>query len=848
MSRLSGIGRRPWRALALVAVLTLAAVPGVWRISFEEDLTALFPGDQPEIRALATYRDVFGGGDSLLLLLRGDAGRDRLLAAGDALAERLAAARPDVRVRHRMDRATQEFLKGSFREHAFLYLAPAELAEAIRILSPAGIREAVAEGARRLWSPSALAQAERFQHDPLGLGERVFLPAFRRGAGGAFIDLASGAALSADGRALLLRVEGSRPARDVAYSRDVVAACERAVAEWRAASPDRAAIRVTRAGGYLAAVRSEAEIKRDLLLTTATGVLGVLALFALAYPPRLRGLPLRRALASIAAPHLLVAVPLGLGILWTAGLAGWAVGRIGFLTAGFAAVLVGLAVDFPIHLLARYQDERARAEPAAALSAALDGTGPGLIAAAVTTMSAFLVLGPSSFRGLSEMGLLTGAGLLLCLVAVFTTAGLLYPRAEIRTRDVERSPFGPIGGLPRAGALAVAALAVAASACAALALVRPGLRFEEDLRRLATPGAEANETQEALAKAFGLSLDPLLLLTEAGDAEATAAEAARVAESLEGLVADGRLASVLGPGSILPSPERRAANRMALAGVEPASTLAAVRAALAAEGFDPVEFGDGLGHLEAALAGSRRDDLDLTSLAASEGPLREVLRTRPAGDAVAATVLQPAGRPDGATRAALAGEVAERVARTGPCTVVATADLVVARLRERLFPEVRLMCLVACGAIALLTLLHFRRLGWTFLALVPAGLGLLWTAGAMATLGIPLTFFNVAVFPLILGIGVDDGIHIVSRYLEGGERSLQRTLAAVGLPVVMTSATTVVGFGSLVLAVNPGLASLGAASSLGVGACLAAALLVVPALIALGRHASLTRSDNPIRR
>ncbi|MCI0343548.1 MAG: MMPL family transporter [Planctomycetales bacterium] len=831
MSRLASISRRPGPSLLLIGVLTVAAVPGVLRVSFEEDLTALFPGDQPEIRALATYRDLFAGGDSLLLLVRGEVGRDRLLAAGDALAQRLAAACPEARVRHRMDRETQEFLKGTFRDHAFLYLAPPEMGEARRLLSPDGIREAVAAGARRLSSPSGLAQAERFQRDPLGLGERVFFPAFRRSAGGALLDPESGAALSADGRALLLRVEGASQARDVPYSRDVVARCERAVAEWRAATADGGALQVTRAGGYLAAVRNEASIKRDLVLTSVTGVLGVLALFALACPPRLRGVPPRRALASLAAPHGLVAVPLGLGVLWTAGLAGWAYGRIGFVTAAFAAVLVGLAVDFPIHLLTRYRDERTRAEPAAALAATLAGTGPGLVAAAVTTAGAFLVLVSSSFRGLSEMGLLTAAGLVLCLVAVFSTAAFLYPRAEIRGRDPERSPFGAIGRLPRGAALAVLALAAAASAGAAAALSRPGLRFEEDLRRLATPGAEANETQGALAEAFGLSLDPLLLLTEAGDADAAVAEAARVAESLEGLVAEGRLASVLGPGSLLPSPERRAANCAALAEVEPGATIAGVRAALDGEGFDPAEFGEGLGHLEAALAGSRRGDLGLAALSGREGPLHEVLRARPAGGAVAATVLQPAGRPDGAARTALARDVAEAVARAGPGTVLATADLVVARLRDRLLPEVRVMCLVAGGAVALLTFFHFGRLGWTLLALVPVGLGLLWTAGAMAALGIPLTFFNVSIFPLILGIGVDDGIHVVSRYIEGGERDLQRTLAAVGLPVVMTSATTMMGFGSLVLAENPGLASLGAASSLGVGACLAASLLVLPALL-----------------
>jgi predicted exporter len=844
---LEAFAARRGAAAVLCLLLTLAAVPGFWRLGFEEDLTAMFPDDFSEVRAFATYGDAFGGSDSLMLVLESDEGRDHLLAAGDALARELQARVPDGTVRHRLDAATQTFMQETLLSNMFLYLTPAEMAEARTILTPDGIRAGIAEAEARLDSAVSVAAEEEFLQDPTGLFGRVFLPLYRRTAGRT-VDVDSGAALSRDGRTLLVSIEGTRHARDVPYARTIIAHADAAMAAVRdqlqaAGRPhDAAALRVTRAGGYLAAVVNERSIKFDMILTSFTSVAAVLLLFTFAFPPLWRGGDARvggSRLGRLLAPHLLVMIPLGLGVVWTAGLAGYVLGHVTIITAGFIAVLVGLSVDFPIHLLSRYRDARVSQPPTAALGTALRTTGPGVVAAALTTAGGFAVLGGSRFRALAEMGGLTAAGLCFCLIAVLATAAVLYPRVHTAHTVPLRRWVARVGGMSRRTAVVVLAGATVLTGVLAAGPAVRGLGFEEDVRRLATPNAEARTAQATLGRAFGIALDPILLLTHGTDADAVAAEAARIGEAIIPLQASGAAGLSFGPGTFCPSPERVRANADALAGVDPAAVVRTVRAELAAREFELPEFEPALERLEQMLTGSKRGALSPALLRTQPGVWSRVAR-RHEGRELAALLVQPGG---GADRDALVAAIESVLDAHGPNTRVATIRKIVDRLQAELIPEARWIGLGAAITVLCLALAHFRHLGWALAALIPVVLGLTWTLGAMAWLGWPLTFFNVCAGPLILGMGVDDGIHLVVRFREPDRPHARAALATVGVPVVLTTCTTMFGFGSLTLAGNGGLASLGWAAGLGVAACLGATLGPLSAILVLARPGG---EDTPV--
>ncbi len=136
----------------------------------------------------------------------------------------------------------------------------------------------------------------------------------------------------------------------------------------------------------------------------------------------------------------------------------------------------------------------------------------------------------------------------------------------------------------------------------------------------------------------------------------------------------------------------------------------------------------------------------------------------------------------------------------------------------------------------LILVVDYRNLRDTGLAILPLLIGMIWMIGGMGLLGLRFNFANVVVVPLIIGVGIDFGVHMIHRLRSEGEKGMTVVLRHTGRAVLIAGLTTMIGFGSLSLASHRGLASLGMILVMGVGACMVAATFVLPnILIASGR-------------
>jgi predicted RND superfamily exporter protein len=151
----------------------------------------------------------------------------------------------------------------------------------------------------------------------------------------------------------------------------------------------------------------------------------------------------------------------------------------------------------------------------------------------------------------------------------------------------------------------------------------------------------------------------------------------------------------------------------------------------------------------------------------------------------------------------------------------------------------------ALSGILFLTLLMFRRALSAVLALVPLVVGSVWTLGLMPLLDVQFNMANLLFLPLIIGIGVDNGVHIVHRFrmTEKHEREKLPLARSTGKAITLSALTTVVGFGSLMVSSHRGIYSLGLLVALGVGSVLIASLTTLPSLLAIlgsaaGGHAA----------
>ena len=131
----------------------------------------------------------------------------------------------------------------------------------------------------------------------------------------------------------------------------------------------------------------------------------------------------------------------------------------------------------------------------------------------------------------------------------------------------------------------------------------------------------------------------------------------------------------------------------------------------------------------------------------------------------------------------------------------------------------------------ILILISFRSFRWTFIALIPLLVGLLWLFGILLIFGLKFNFYNLVVLPAILGIGCDNGVHLAHRFRDEGKKNMWEVLSSTGQHITIGSVTTMMGFAGLLFTNHPGLNSIGIMAVVGIGMTLITALTFLPSIV-----------------
>ena len=161
------------------------------------------------------------------------------------------------------------------------------------------------------------------------------------------------------------------------------------------------------------------------------------------------------------------------------------------------------------------------------------------------------------------------------------------------------------------------------------------------------------------------------------------------------------------------------------------------------------------------------------------------------------------------------------------------ANLLTGDLKDLIISNLESALWLAGLSIVLVLIMYYRSLKFFFLSLLPLIVGLAAMSGIMVVFGLDFNFLNVMVLPMIIGIGIDDGVHLVNTYKRSHPSDLFEALSKTGRAVVLTSLTTLVGFGSITLSHYPGLRSMGYVALIGIVACLFASVIVMPAVFSI---------------
>ncbi|MBN2383996.1 MMPL family transporter [bacterium] len=831
--------RRSTLIIFLVLGFTVISLFSLVRLRVTNDLLDLLPRHDPNVRVFLDLVSHFGPEENVVVILRPNdqADLDDCLEFAQELENRLSSQPLIKEMTFRKDYFTNETLLFGLRN--LFVLTPIDQQEyLLDRFQPESVSDQLRKFRSRIITGSmASDELALLKQDPLelatGLVEHLLPQSLQNS-----MDRTSSYFLDRDGTFLLFFIKPTFQPSDLntnlefnRFLSDVLAALMREMPQ----------VKAEMTGIFAIMSESFTSLKSDMLLMSWLSLLGILIIYGVFY---------RRLIMLV-----IMAVSLGCGICWTLGLVSLSGQSLNAVTAIFPAFLLGLGADFAIHFLERYYSElQMQTSKSRALHQAFVQTGTGMIAACLTTSLAFLTLFLTDYQAFRQLAVLGSAGLFIVLIAVFLIVPILLNWS--RTRVERLGSTVPVSGLvnaffrlieraPRAILLTMVIIT--------LILLFPAMHLTMAPHYLDIVQSRDNralQLQKQLEQSLGISLNHLFLMYEGPELEPLLQNNERFIQNQRSVGQEKTLVieSIV---NWLPS---QAEQSKRISALTQKSSLA-----LTFPGA-----GEEIGGLIAKKAG----ELGLSTTFFQENYVPQLLhsfRCEPVTQesfpvSLTGHFIRPYLHKSGGTYRLVSkiffpenilfsdADMSKRVrelqatdpAHTGKFYGI---SLIMSGLQTRIRDDISLCILITSCIILGFLLYYFRSPLDTCLAILPVTFGTIWMLGLFKIAGGELNAINLAGIPLIIGIGVDDGIHLVHRFRENRTETSIRSLKGCLRAIILTSLTSMIGFGVLLVSDIPGIVTLGGLAVIGLACCLGQSLLIVPALFQVLTMRRLSRPN-----
>ena len=563
------------------------------------------------------------------------------------------------------------------------------------------------------------------------------------------------------------------------------------------------------------------------------------------------------------------------GLVWTAGFTAAAIGYLNLISVCFAVLFIGLGVDFGIHVCIRYRELLASGlEHSVALQETASDVGSSIFLCAMTTAIGFFAFVPTDFVGVAELGLISGTGMFISLFCTLTLLPALLSLRPIPVGDVGSAGVSwsnaSLANLPLRHPRAIRGTALVMGIGAVMLL--PQARFDNNPLNVRDPSSESVRTfNELLEKgasspwslnAIAPSLESARLLADRLAALDVVERVVTVSdyvpadqENKLGIIEDVAMfvAPPPGPDGVVPLPSlaeqvgalvdlSRELGRLQKSGEQSELVASAGRLRPVLDRYlrrledspDPTRE---IEALQVSMLGTLTEQLRILDAALSAGHVTleklpdTILERMITADGRVRIQIFP--RDDLNDHAALAAFV-DGVKTIAPEVAGSASEILESgRSVVRALTQAMLSAFIV---ITLFLLILWRRIDDTALVLIPLLLASALTVATAVLADIPFNFADVIVLPLLLGIGVDSGIHLVHRVRVAAEGEANLLATSTARAVTYSALTTIASFGSLGLATHLGLATLGRLLTIGVFFTLVCNLIVLPALIRPRTH------------
>ena len=819
--------RKPRQVLAITLLVVIAAAAVATRIRIDPDVLNLIPRGNREVNEFRSLLKETGTLDFHVVVI--DFPKESDPAAYypllDDVAERLDKLDSVENVTWRLP----DVLAAIDRiiPYSMLVLTPQELDLVAQKLSDTEIRASVERNRALLQTPQSAVAKQLVQVDPFNLLP-VFAGRMQRAGGGLNIDLSSGYYVSADHHSAIIVARPKRAAQDLPFSRALMEDTRKissdALRSFHAQNRGLALPKIGFTGGYAIAANDEKIIQNDMVINSVTSMLGVLLLYLYAY---------RRPSAMLYA-----AVPMTTAIIITFGIGALMYGTLSAASTGFAALLAGLGLDFMTVLYERFVDERNRgAEVDEAVRTLIRHTLPGVTVGALTTAATFYAFLATEFRGMTELGFLTGNGImvfLLCVVFVFPAVLVLVERRRGDKRQLRVHALGS-GRLVRLSLARPMPVIVAWLVFVALAgFLARDVRFNDTLQGLRATGNDAVRMQEEVTERFGQSFDAMMYAAHGATAAEALQRTAKANADLEKLLAGGTVGSYQSLNTFIPDEaQQRAAIDRLRRGERDQFSFARIeqtfRSALIENNFRPEAYEGVLPLYEQALGQRAPLTLETLQKIGMGDVLQRFVKKTPSGEYISIVYVYP---PTGKWPKFLPAGLQE-LRQQHPEGMLTGVNLVSETLRTITTRDATRSSLLGLLLVFALVWIAFRSFARACFVFVPFIAGLTCMLGFMGVLNVEFNFMNVFVGLMLVGTATDYAVYMLERYDEAPNQFNENALET-GRAVVLAAMMSVVGFASFAMSHYPGVRSIGLASVVGIALSCLASITMLPALLATG--------------
>jgi len=594
-----------------------------------------------------------------------------------------------------------------------------------------------------------------------------------------------------------------------------------------------------------------------------------------------------------AAP-LFALLNLVVGLIWAMGLTTILVKSLNIMTSMVAVILIGLGIDFSIHIISIFTESRSMGKPIdTSIEEIFLKSGKGILTAGLTTCAAFLALVISSSRGMKEMGIVSSTGLLTILIVTFLfLPSLLVLRerrlekksavGKIKTKpvykDISFKSFGT--GSKWLSQRYTTTLICAVLITTLLLISASKISFDHNYMNMEPKGLTSITLQDTILDKFDLSMDYALLLTN------SIKESREMAKELKNVKS---VALVDDISMYLPSFEEQQKRIPIIREINQAISSTTLKSNLTEAEFNQLLLE--LERLEmnimeiqdmAFIGGQDKIDRKCSEIVGdpdnpqSKSIISEFinyLENDRSKSIKGLKEFQKYETPyfkksvfkmtsvENIKLEDLPPSILDRYANgnrtqflvtifpsgniwqdtdylkrfTNDLDRVSEKSTGMPPVMKELFTVIgndgKNAALLTIFVVFLLLWLDFRRIKYAIIAMIPLVAGFIWMVGLMKLTGMQLTIVNVMGLPMIIGIGIDYGVHIVHRWRIEGKGEINKIFSSTGKAILLSAITTMLAFGSLIFSIWRGFGSLGGAMFIGVGACFFSTFIILSGIM-----------------